>query len=201
MTWAVVGLVAILAGVVGLATITYWYGLDMGWTGSGSVLVVPRSPIAAGALMSVAAVLVGGATALIGPGVPVRSLRGAWLLAATVLVAGSVPVALAAYPQVEPAELVAHGEGRWKTTVPVTEIFGIRELTTATVTIEGRADRRVCRSEWRSVTIDRSTGAIVEVVRLPTSYADEAQIPPDPAPVDPDLFEVVQGSAPFICQD
>lgn len=180
--------------------LTYWYSMDMGWTGSGSVLVVPRSPIAAGALMSAAAVLVGGTTVLIGTGVPVRSLRGAWLLGTTVLSAGSVPVAVAAYPQVESAQLVSDGEHGWTTSLPVTEIFGVRELTAAAVTIEGRADRRECRWERRAVTIDRSTGAILAVERLPTSYADASDIPPALAPVDPALFEVVQGFAPFICR-
>lgn len=198
--WTVVGLVAVLAGAAGLATLTYWYGIDMGWTGSGSVLVVPRSPIAAGALMSAAAVLVGGTTVLVGPGVPVRSFRGAWLLATTVLVTGSVLVGLAAYPQVAPAQLVSHEEPGWTTSLPVTEVFGVRESTAAVVTIEGRADRRECRWERRAVTIDRSTGAVLAAERLPTSYADASDIPPDPAPVDPARFEVVQGSAPFVCR-
>jgi hypothetical protein len=198
--WRVVGLVAVLAGMAGLATLTYWYGTDMGWTGSGSVLIVSRTPIVLAALVSVTAVLVGVGTMFMGPGLDWRSLKGVYLVGTTLLVVASVVVAVAAYPQVRHAELIAHGEDRWRTTVPVTEVFGVRDLTAATVTIEGRADRRECRWELRSVTIDRTTGAILELERLPSAYADESEIPTEPDPVDPALFEVAQGSAPFICQ-
>jgi hypothetical protein len=195
-----VGLASIAAGLIGLATIAWWYGADMGWTGSGSVLVVSRAPVVLGVLMSITAVLLGISTLKFGRALAGWPAGAALLAGATLLAGASVVAALAAYPQVRHAELISHGEHDWKTTVPVTEVFGVREMTAATITIEGRADRRECRWELRAVTIDRSTGTVIDVERLPTAYADESQIPPDPEPVDPAVLEIAQGAAPFICR-
>jgi hypothetical protein len=48
-----------IAGVAGASMVSWWYAIDAGWTGSGSVLVVSQAPILVAALASAASVLVG----------------------------------------------------------------------------------------------------------------------------------------------
>ncbi len=203
--WFVIsGCVAVLAGLAGLVTIGYWYTADMGWTGSGSTIVQSRIPIGAAALVAVLAVVFGVVTVLVRHDVPLPSLGAVVLLATNALVAGAVLVAVDSYPQVEPAELIGigpRGSVIWQTELPVTEVFGVRSEKRDTITLEGRADRRACDWKTRSVTLDRSTGAILDVHELPTEYASESDIPPEPTKLDRDRYDLQQGSAPFICRN
>jgi hypothetical protein len=196
----VVGALTAATGVVGIGVVAYWYGTDMGWTGSGALLVDSREQARAAGLMPVAAVLVGLVTLLVRRHVPLRSLAGVVVLVTSLLVAAGVAVAVAAYPQVQPAEVIAHGAGGWSTELPVTEVWGVRAETDSTITLEGRADRRSCDWEPRSVTLELSTGSILAVEPLPMSYGGASDVPSAPEPVDPERFEVRQGSSPFICR-
>lgn len=195
-----VGLVAILAGLIGIGTIGYWYGTDMGWGGSGSTIVATRAPIVAAALVPTTAILVGLVTLLVRHDVRLPSPGGVALFAACLWTAGVVVLAVNAYPQVEQADVISRTSDFWRTELPMTELFGVRTETEHTITLEGRVDRRGCAYELRSVTLDLSTGAILETDTLPTFYANQSEVPPAPTPVDPVQFEVRQGSAPFICR-
>ena len=192
-------MLAVVAGLVGLGAIAFWYAADMGWTGSGSTIHVSRTPIGAAACVPAAAVLMGVVTLLIRRDVSVTSPAGLVLVGADVLLALAVIVAVGAYPQVENARLTGHADGGWQTELPVTHVFGLRSETAETMTIVGRADRRACDWEMRAVTLERSTGDILSVEALPTTFADPSDIPPAPTPLDPG-FELLQGEAPFICR-
>lgn len=196
----VAGVLTAAVGLVGFGVVAYWYATDMGWTGSGALLVDSREQARAAALMPVAAVLVGLVVLLVRRHVPLRSLAGVVVLLTSLFVTAGVVVAVAAYPQVRPAVVIAHGAGGWSTELPVTEVWGIRDETAGTITIEGRADRRSCDWESRSVTLELSSGAILAVEALPMSYGSAADVPSSPEPVDPERFEVRQGSSPFICR-
>ena len=193
------GSLAIVAGQVGLGAIGYWYAADMGWTGSGSTIHVSRSPIVAAACVPAVAVLVGVVTLLLRRDISAASPAGMVLLGADVLLALAVIVAVEVYPQVENARLTGHAHGGWQTELPVTHVFGLRSQTGEAMTIVGRADRRGCDWVMRAVTLDRSTGDILAVEALPTTFADPSGIPPAPTPLDPG-FELLQGEAPFICR-
>lgn len=197
----VAGLVAILAGLMGLAAIGYWYAADMGWTGSGSTIVVSRLPILTSAIVAGAAVFIGLLVLLLRNHVAVTSPAGLVLVMGTLLFTAAVWVAVDSYPQVVGATLIAHGDERWRTQLPITEVFGVLAEDGNTITITGRAARRACESQMRSVTLDLSTGRVLAVETLPTFYLDESEVPPLPTPVDFQRFEVQQGSAPFICRN
>jgi len=194
-----VGVLAVAGGLVGFGAVAYWYATDMGWTGTGAVLVDSRAQARGAALVPMAAVLVGLVAVLARRHVPLRSPAGVAMVVTNVLVTAGVAVAVAAYPQVRGAELVAHQGGGWSTDLPVTEVWGVRSEADDTITIEGRADQRGCDWELRSVTLDLATGEILAVEALPTSYESAAAIPPDATPIDVERFEVRQGSAPFTC--
>lgn len=185
-------------GLIGLGTVGVWYVADMGWTGSGSTIVSSRRSIALAAFVAALCVLAGAATILIRRDVVLASLGGVLLLATVIALPIAVILGIHAYPQVESAVIIAHGGANWRTRLPVTEVFGVRTETDRTLTLEGRADRRACAWQLRSVTIDLASGDIVDVVELPTSYPSGA-VPPPLTPIDPNSFEVTQGSAPFIC--
>ena len=119
------------------------------------------------------------------------------LLATVVALSIATIVGVRAYPQVEQAEFVAHRNAGWRTRLPVTEVFGVLSETDRTITLEGRADRRGCNWELRSVTVDRDTGRIVDVAQL-SNVVPQGQEPRRPGPV-PLGFEVFQGTTPFIC--
>jgi hypothetical protein len=195
-----IGVLTAVSGLVGSGVVAYWYGTDMGWTGSGSLLVDSREQARAAALMPVTAVLVGLVTVLVRRHVALRTLAGVAVLLTNLFITAGVAVAVAAYPQVRPAELIAHEGGGWSTELPVTEVWGVRSETDDTITLEGRADRRSCDWELRSVTLALSNGEILAVEALPTAYAGPDEIPSEPTSVDLERFEVRQGSAPFICR-
>lgn len=117
----------------------------MGWTGArsgSSTLVVSRTPIVAAALVPAAALLLGLVTVLVRRVVPARSLRGAALLGMNlVVVVVGVPLAVTTYPQIEHARLMSREDG-WQTNLPITEVYGVRAETGASITLEGRVDRR-----------------------------------------------------------
>jgi hypothetical protein len=147
---------AVLAELIGLGVIAYWYTADMGWTGSGSTIVDSRAPIAAAALVPAASLLFGVVTLLIRAFIPARSPRGAALVAANVIIGASVLLAVNAYPQVQPATLIGIGDDgtvSWRSELPVTTVRGLRDQTATIVTLEGTAHRRECDGEPRSVTI------------------------------------------------
>jgi hypothetical protein len=200
VAFAGVGVVAVSVGLIGLGTIGYWYLADMGWTGSGSTLVVSRWPIALAAFVAALCSLFGATAILLR-----RSLGGSspavfLLLASVAALPLAVVVAIRAYPQVEPAVLIAHGDAHWRTVLPVTEVFGVRSETDRTITLEGRADRRACTWQLRAVTIDLATGQLTDVTELP-GFLPAGQVPPPPTPIDPGTFEIIQGTAPFICRN
>lgn len=192
-----VGAAAIVAGLIGLGTIGYWYATDVGWTGTGSRLISSREQAQAAALVPVAAVLVGVVAVLVRGHVPRRSPGGVMVFVTSVFVTVGVALAVAAYPQVEQAELIAHRAGGWSTGLPVTEVWGVRAESDTTITLEGRVDRRGCDWRSRSVTLELSTGRILAVEALP-GFSDISEIPPR-TPIDIGRFEVRQGSAPFMC--
>jgi hypothetical protein len=194
-----VGVVAVAVGSIGLGTIGYWYAADMGWTGSGSTIVSSRASITLAAFVAALCILAGTATILIRHDGVLTSLGGVLLLATVIALPIAVVFGIRAYPKVEPAELIAQGEANWRTRLPITEVFGVRSETDRTLTLEGRADRRACSWRWRSVTIDRASGHIVDVADLPVSYPS-GEVPPPLTPIDQDSFEVTQGSAPFVCR-
>lgn len=195
-----VGVLAVVAGLVGFGVVAYWYATDMGWTGSGALLVDAGAQARAAGLMPVAAVLVGLVAVLGRRHVPLRSSAGVLVIVTNLCVTAGVAVAVAAYPQVRPAEVIAHGAGGWSTELPVTEVWGVRAETDDTITLEGRADRRACDWALRSVTLELSTGTILAVEALPMSYGSAGDVPPAAAPIDVERFEVRQGSSPFICR-
>jgi hypothetical protein len=199
-----VGLLTLLAGAVGLGTIGFWYGSDMGWDGSGSTIVEPRAPILVAAGAAVASMLFGVVVLLVRRDGPSRRSTIAVLAFTGALMVVFVWVAVGAYPQVVQADLLAirdDGALVWRADLPLSEVRGLRRETARTITIEGQMDRRGCDSQARSVTIDRATGKVLSVDALPTFYKDPSDIPPPPAPIEAERggFEVVQGSAPFIC--
>ena len=194
------GVVTGVVGFVGLGVVAYWYGTDMGWTGTGARLTDAREQARSAALVPVAAILFGLVTVLVRRHVPLRSPGGVMVLATNLFVIAGVVVSVMAYPQVRHAEVIAHSHGGWSTDLPVTEVWGVRDETETTITFEGRADRRGCDPRMRSVTLDLSTGRILAVETLPGAYDSSADIPPDPAPIDVERFEIRQGAAPFICQ-
>jgi hypothetical protein len=196
-----VGVVAVAVGLIGLGVIGYWYAADMGWTGSGSTIVSSRMSIALAAFIAAICILAGIATILVRHHGVLTSLGGLLLLGTVIALPIAVVLGIRAYPQVEPAEIIAHGEANWRTRLPVTEVFGVRSETDRTITLVGRADRRACAWRWRSVTIDRASGHIVDVADLPTSYPSRESLPPPLTPIDQDWLEVAQGSAPFICSN
>jgi hypothetical protein len=202
---AVAAVAAVVAGLVGLGTIGVWYALDMGWTGSGSTIVDSRAPIAAGALFSAAAVVLGVSTFAIRRELRGRPVRGAAFTVGNLVMAASVVAAVAAYPQVQQATLIGIGHDGtviWRSQLPVTTVHGVRAETDTVVTLEGTADRRQCAWQPRLVTLDRATGAVLWITALATSYPDASQVPPPPRPLrrGPGGFDVEQGSAPFICR-
>ena len=162
----VVGVVAIAVGVIGFATIGYWYAVDTGRLGNDITLVVSQTPIVFGLLVAAVCVAAGVSMVLVRDGVEAASPAGVMLLATVVALSGAVIVGVRAYPQVEQAELLAHGDVSWRSRLPVTEVFGVRSETDETITLEGRADRRGCNWVFRSVTIDRGTGRVVDVAQL-----------------------------------
>ena len=168
-------------------------------TGSGSTIYGSRAPIGAAACVPAAAVLVGIVTLLLRHDVSIKSLAGMVLLGTNVLLALAVIVAVNAYPQVENAQLIAPIES-WRADLPVTHVFGLRSETVETITIEGRADRRGCDWELRAVALYRSTGEVLAVEILPTTFSDSSEIPPAPTPLEPE-FVLLQGSTPFSCRN
>jgi hypothetical protein len=193
------GVVAVAVGLMVLATIGYWYSTDMGWTGSGSTIVSTRTPITLAAVVAALCVLAGAATILVRRSVVPTSLGGVLLLATIIALPIAAVLGIRTYPQVEPAVIIAHGDANWRTRLPVTEVFGVRSATDRTLTLEGRADQRGCSWRLRSVTIDLTSGHIVDVAELPTSYPSDA-LPPPLTPIDQHRFEVTQGSSPVICR-
>jgi hypothetical protein len=195
-----VGVIAVAVGVTALGTIGYWYATDMGWTGfSASTLVVSRTSIALGAFIAAVCVLAGVALILVRHQVAPSSFGGVMLLATVVALQVAALVGVEAYPQVEQAGLIAHGEVNWRIRLPITEVFGVLSETDRTITLEGRADRRGCLWKWRSVAIELETGRILDTAELPTAFMP-GEVPPPLKPV-PISFEVIQGTAPFICRN
>jgi hypothetical protein len=194
-----VGGAVMVVGVVGFATIGYWYATDMGWTGYGSILVVSKMPIVFDLAVAAVCAMAGASMILVRSDVAAGSLGGVMLLATVVALSIAVVVGVRAYPQVEQAQFVAHGDASWRTRLPVTEVFGVLSETDDRITLEGRADRRGCNWVLRSVTIERATGRIVDVTELPT-FLPAGEDPPRPGPV-PLGFELIQGATPFICSN
>ena len=200
IVFVVTGAIAVIVGLIGLGTIGYRHAVDMGWTGSGSAFVDSRTPVVLGILVGVVCALAGAAVILVRRDVVATSLGGLLLLGTVIALAITVVVGVRAYPQVEQAVLIAYDDADWRTRLPVTEVFGVRSETDRTITVEGRADRRGCSWRSRSVTIDRTSGRIVEVVELPTSFP-AGEEPPALVPIDVRSYRVIQGTAPFICRN
>jgi hypothetical protein len=163
------------------------------------VLVVSRRPVLVAVMASFAGIVLGTVVLSLRRRVQVGSLGGSLLLVSTALAAATVVAAVGAYPQVEPATLGSPTGTTWKTTLPVDRVWGMRSRTDRTITIEGTANHRGCTFDRESVTLDVSTGEILEVTSLPTSFVDASQVPAALAPI-PFEFEVIQGSMPFICR-
>jgi hypothetical protein len=196
----VVGTSAVAAGLVGLGIVAYWYGTDMGWTGTGSLLVEGQAQARATALVPALAVLVGAVAILTRRHVPGRSPAGVLLLVTTAACVVGAVLAVSAYPHGRSAELYSHRVGGWTTTLPITEVSGVSAESADRITLVGRADRRGCDWRTRAVTVDPASGRILEVEDLPRAFDSPSDIPPEPEPVDPARFEVRHGSVPFICR-
>jgi hypothetical protein len=194
-----VGTSAVVAGLVGLGIVAYWYGTDMGWTGTGSLLVEAQAQARATALVPALAVLVGLVAILTRRHVPGGSPGSALLLVTTAASIAGVVLAVGAYPHGRSAELYAHQGDGWTITLPVTEVWGVSAESADSIIVVGRSDRRGCDWRSRAVTLDLASGRILEVEDLPRAYDRSSDIPPDPEPIDPARFEVRQGSVPFIC--
>lgn len=195
--FVVVGGVAIAVGVAGFVTIGYWYAVDTGMLGNDIMLVVSQTPIVLGLVASAVCVLAGVSMILLRRDVSAASVGGAMLLVTAVALSIAVVVGVRAYPQVEQAELVAHGDVGWRVRLPVTEVHGVLAETDDTITLWGAADRRGCNWVLRSVTIERDTGRIVDVTQL-SNFLRPGEEPPPRGQV-PQNLEVVRGTTPFIC--
>lgn len=196
----VVGASAVATGLVGLGVVAFWYGTDMGWTGTGSLLVEAQAQAKAAALVPALAVLVGSVAILTRGHVPTRSAGGVLLLVTTLAAMAGTALGVSAYPHGRSAELYSHRAGGWTTSLPVTEVFGASAETAERITVVGRIDRRGCDGRSRAVTLDLASGRVLAVEDLPRAYDRPSDIPPDPKPLDPARFEVHQGSVPFICR-
>ena len=189
----VTGLAAALTGGTVLSALAWWYGSDMGWDGSGSSLRSAPGPL--GLIGAAAAVVILGAIAMV-----VARRQGSVPRMAFAAIVGIgaalIPLALLAYPRIEPAVLTSAG---WHVRLPLTEVLGVRSQSGDQLVIEGKLDRRHCGFELRAVTLDVVTGDVTGVRALPSTYADISLVPPPPGPLDAERFSVHQGSSPFIC--
>lgn len=190
----VAGLAAVLTGGTVLSGLAWWYGSDMGWDGSGSSLRSVAGPLTL--IGAAAAVVVLGVTAMVlarrqasGPRVAFAATAG--------IAAALIPLALLAYPHIEPAVLTS--AAGWHARLPVTEVYGARSQSGDQLVIEGKLARRHCGFELRAVTLDVATGDVTHVRTLPSTYADISLVPPPPGPLDAARFTVRQGSSPFVC--
>jgi len=190
---------AAAVGAAAAAVTIYWFLQDHVLT-SGASLVSPSQALWAigGALL---ALVVGVAMARL---VRRRSLGGLGLLAAVAVALGAAVVAVVgagSYPTATTAVIsgVDPSTGtRWRTDTPATELFGMRSESAETIEIEGRVDHHGCESDPVLITVDRRTGAIIEVSEQPTFYPSQADVPTT-EPV-PDEYRVEQGESATICQ-
>ena len=190
----VAGLAAVVTGGTVLSRLAWWYGSDMGWDGSGSSLRSVAGPLRL--IGAAVAVVVLGIVAMVVARNQASGPRRA--LAAIVAVAAAViPLALLAYPRIEPAVLTS--AAGWHVRLPLTQLLGVRSQSGDQLVVEGKLDRRRCGFELRAVTLDVATGDVTAVRTLPSTYADISVVPPPPGPLDAERFSVDHGSSPFIC--
>ena len=191
-----------LAAAVGAAlgaVTTYWFLQDDMLT-SGASLVSPSQALWAigGALL---ALVVGVAMARL---VRRRPLHGGGLLAAVAVALGAAGVAVVSarsYPTATTAVIIGADPSTgtpWRTDTPATELFGMRSESPETMQIEGRVDHHGCELDHVLITIQRQTGAILEVREQPTFYPSVADIPTTVAV--PDEYRIKQGRSATICQ-
>jgi hypothetical protein len=191
-------LAAGVGAAVGAVT-TYWFLQDDVLT-SGASLVSPSQAIwaIAGGLL---ALVVGVAMARL---VRRRPLHGVGLLAAVAVALGAAGVAVVSarsYPTATTAVIIGAdpntGTG-WRTDTPATELFGMRAESPEAIQIEGRVDHHACELDHVLITIERETGAILEVREEPTFYPSAADVPTTVAV--PDEYRIEQGKRATICR-
>jgi hypothetical protein len=106
------------------------------------------------------------------------------------------------YPRAHDAVLVVtEPDGStWRLDTDMREVFGSREVDDRRIVLVAHDDiGRSC--DWRSylVTVDLVERRIVEVEEQPTWFASQADVPPPPAPLDPERFTIHDGSSLLIC--
>jgi hypothetical protein len=193
------GAAVVLSCGVLFARSAIWFWFDEGWFGSGSTL---RHPAAALAAMVPAALGVAFGFGVLARAHRIPPPRYRIVAIAAVLVVLLAALATAWYPAWTDADVLAFdssGAVLWRAHVPATQLFGIRDERDDVVIVEGVLRRRDCEFDLLDITIDRATGAVLDVTELPTSYATSAEVPPPPTEPDPDRYAFDQGSAPVTC--
>jgi hypothetical protein len=191
-------LAAALGAALGALT-TYWYLQDNVLT-SGASLVSPSQALWAigGAWL---ALVVGVAMARRVRRTPLRGLGLVVAVAVALGAAGLAVVSARWYPTATTAVIIGADPNTgapWRTDTPATALFGMRSESPETVRIEGRVDHHACEVDHVLITIERETGAILDVREQPTFYPSPADVPTT-VPV-PDEYQIEQGKSATICQ-
>ena len=192
-----VGAVVVLAGLAALLRTVSWFVLDS----VGGAELNERSA-ALLAMLVAAAVLVGGVVLLLTAARLADAGRTGLVVVGGVLAVGAGWLAVEAFPSIERGAVVAldpaDGHVLWRQEVPLVRVAGVLEATPERLTIEGSWTDHGCGSEHRSVTLDRSTGELLETTELPSSYPSIDDVPTTEPLAAHDLV-AEEGSLPFVC--
>ncbi len=200
---ALLGGVTVAVSAVVAVRLAGWLVVDSGYLGNGSALVDPG---AARAALVPAAVGMGfGVGLLLLRGRLGRSRRSVLIAVAAVAVMllGVILLSSRWYPHGSKAIVVALDRGtgavQWRVRTPVTQLFGVRDVTEDRVTVEGSITHRGCGYDILAITIDRNSGEVTDVTTLPTFYPNAASAPPPAVPPSPNEFAFEQGTPHVYC--
>ena len=189
-----VGAAGIVAGVFVLARLLPGYAQDAGWVSNGSSLKQHWLALAAMAPAAAAAYL---GLRLVRRATPTRTAT-----ALVVITAAVAPLAMGFYPRSTTATVVAldpSGAELWRASTPAEGLHGVRSSTDGVLVVEGVVTKRDCNYDLVSITIDRVTGKVISVDKLPMFYPTPEAVPPRPAPPSPSEFRFEQGESAVFC--
>ncbi|HUR16595.1 MAG TPA: hypothetical protein VMZ33_04875 [Candidatus Limnocylindrales bacterium] len=155
--------------------------------------------------IAVALVAVGVAVGITALGIR-RRLDVPTKIAAAVAVLLSSGAALAVYPSTTNAELWVlegnSGQPRWHLDLGVQLVYGVRRETRDALVLQvGTRPEHTCSFELLALTVDLRRHRIASRRSLPTFYANEADLPPSPQPLNPSRYRVTQSKPATVCSE